>query len=76
MTTEVISTLMDIAISYYKAKDNLWERTKTYLNSHFEKQKNSRALIFPIYGKKGELLNEEKLLNMSFKSVYSRQFKY
>ena len=62
----------DRTISYNKAKNHLWSMTKNYLYQHFEKQDNSRQLVFPQYNKKGECINRDSLLDISFHSVFSR----
>ena len=64
------------AICYDKAKNKLWGMTKNYLYQHFEKTENSRAIIFPQYSKKGELINKNALLELSFNTVISKQFVY
>jgi len=64
----------DRTISYDKAKTRLWDMTRSYLSQHFEKETNSRDVVFPQYNKRGELVNRESLLDISFKSVYSKQF--
>jgi hypothetical protein len=42
------------------------------MESHFKKIDNSRAKVFPIYDKRGFLKNEDNLIDMSFRSVYSK----
>lgn len=62
----------DRTISYEKAKNNLWSMTKNYLYQHFEKTDNSRAVVFPLYNKKGECTNRDSLVDISFHSVFSK----
>lgn len=66
----------DRTISYDKAKGKLWDMTKNYLYSHFKKDENSRATFFPEYNKRGELVNKDSLMDVSFRSVFSKQFNY
>ncbi len=37
----------DRTISYDKAKSKLWGLTSNYLSTHFKKEDNSRAVVFP-----------------------------
>lgn len=65
-----------IAISYDKAKSHLWLRTSQYLSKHFEKEENSRPYLFPMYNKKGKVINNDTLIELSFDSIFSKEFAY
>jgi len=71
--SKLLFSLNTVAISYYKAKNNLWGMTKDYLQSHFEKKTNSRKRVNPIYNKRGELVNTD-IFDLSLHTEQSIQF--
>eukprot|EP00347_Sterkiella_histriomuscorum_P004872 403358766 len=66
----------DRLISFKKAQKQLQKVTKEFMDPHYQMQDNSRSKVFPIWNKRGQLTNAENILNMSFNSIFSKQFIY
>ncbi|CDW76761.1 UNKNOWN [Stylonychia lemnae] len=79
MKKDLLNTIRqfdDRTISFKKAQQNLNKITNEYLSKHYVVLENSRAKLQPTWDKRGQVANKKDLLDISFNSVFSKQFAY